>query len=108
VHLQSHTMVGLLLIATTLPITVYLLRQPHTVTPNDTHLELRDFTGTRRVDYTSIRTLAFDLHGDEHISYLCLKIHLTDGRKLKMQRLENLVLLYIFIKTRWDAALAQT
>ena len=108
VHLQRHTMVSLFLLATTLPMTVYLLRRPHTVTPNDTYLEVRDFTGTRRVDYARIRTLAFDLHGDKHISYLCLKIHLTDGRKLKMQRLENLVLLYIFIKTRWDAARAHT
>lgn len=108
IHLHRDTAAWLFLLATTLPITVYLLRQPHTVTPGDAHLEVRDFVRSRTIAYSRIRALAFDLHGDAHVAFLCLKIHLTDGRAIKVQRFENLVLLYIFIKTKWDAARGET
>lgn len=104
VYLQRFTTARLFILATTLPMMVYLLRQPHTVTPGDDHLVVKNFIRTRVIEYAHIRSLAFDLHGDKHMAYLCLKVHLTDGRKVKIQRFENLVLLYIFIKTKWDAA----
>ena len=104
VYLHRFTAAWLFILATTLPTMAYLLRQPHTVTPGDDHLVVKDFLRTRSIAYTRIRELAFGLHGDKHVAYLCVKIHLTDGRTIKMQRLENLVLLYIFIKTKWEAA----
>jgi hypothetical protein len=104
VHFRQFTGVWLFIIAMTVPMTIYLLLQPHTVKTEDNHLEVRDFIRTRIIGYTRLRKLAFGLHGDKHTAYLCIKIHLADGRTLKIQRFENLVLLYIFIKTKWDAA----
>ena len=104
VYLRHFTAAWLFILATTIPMTAYLLLQPHTVTPEDDHLEVRDFIHTRIIAYRRLRRLAFDLHGDKQTAYLCVKIHLTDGRKIKIQRFANLVLLYIFIKTKWEAA----
>lgn len=104
VHLRQFTGAWLFILATTIPMTVYLLLQPHTVKTGDDHLEVRDFIRTRVIDYGHLSKLAFGLHGDKHTAYLCVKIHLADGRMIKFQRFENLVLLYIFIMTKWDAA----
>lgn len=104
VYMRQYTGAWLFILATTVPMTVYLLLQPHTVRPEDDHLEVRDFIRTRFLDYGRFHKLAFGLHGDSHTAYLCIKIHMTDNRKIKIQRFENLVLLYIFIKTKWDAA----
>ena len=103
-NLRDFTAAWLFILATTVPMTVYLLRQPHTVTPEDDHLEVKDFVRTRIIDYARIQRLVFDLHGDQHTAYLCVKIQTTDGRKIKIQRFENLMLLYIFLKIKWDAA----
>jgi len=102
-YLRHFTAAWLFILATTIPMTTYLLLQPHTVTPEDDHLEVRDFIRTRIIAYSRLRSLAFALHGDKQAAYLCVKIHLTDGRRIKIQRLENIVLLYIFIKTKWEA-----
>jgi hypothetical protein len=106
--LRHFTTAWLFILATAAPITVYLLLQPHTVTPEDDYLEVRDFVRTRIIDYARIHKLVFDLHGDPHTAYLCVKIQMADGRKIKIQRFDNLLLLYIFLKTKWDAARRQT
>ena len=108
VKLRDFTVAWLFILATAVPMTVYLLRQPHTVTPEDDDLEIKDFIRTRIIDYARIHKLVFDLHGDQHTAYLCIKIQTTDGRKIKIQRFENLLLLYIFLKIKWDAARGRT
>jgi len=108
VYLHRFRAAWLFILATTLSATAYLLRQPHTVTPGDDRLVVKDFLRTHNIAYDRIRELTFGLHGDKHVAYLCLKIHLTDGRTIKVQRFETLVLLYIFIKTKWDAARCAT
>ena len=103
-HLREFTVAWLFILATALSMTLYLLHQPHTVTPGDDYLEIKNFIRTRIIDYARIHKLAFDLHGDGHTAYLCLKVQTADGRRIKIQRFENLLLLYIFLKIRWDAA----
>jgi hypothetical protein len=108
VYLNRYPAAGLFVLVMTLPMTAYLLLQPHTVTPDDDHLVVRDFIRTRVIAYDGIRDLAFGLHGDGQTAFLCLRVHLKDGRRIKIQRFENLTLLYIFIKTKWEAARAPT
>jgi hypothetical protein len=104
IHFRQFTGAWLFILAMTVPMTVYLLLQPHTVRTEDDHLEVRDFIRTRIIDYRRLRRLAFGLHGDKHTAYLCVKVLLADGQTIKIQRFENIVLLYIFIKTKWDTA----
>lgn len=98
------TALWLFMAAVTLPMMVYILQQPHAVTPLEDGLSLQDFMKTRFIAYDRIKGVAFDFHGDRQVSFLCVLIHLTNGRKIKIQRFENLILLFIFIMSRWDRA----
>jgi hypothetical protein len=107
VYLHHFVVAWLFILATAIPMAVYLLRQPHTVTPGDDYLEVKDFIRTRIIDYARIQGLVFGLHGDQYTAYLCVKLQTADGRQIKIQRFENLLLLYIFLKIKWDAARRQ-
>jgi hypothetical protein len=100
-YLHRFTPLWLFILTVTLPMTGYILLQPHTVAPGDDTLFVRDFVRKRFIDYTRIKRVAFDVHGDQYASFLCILVQLTNGRKIKMQRFENLILLYIFIQTKW-------
>jgi hypothetical protein len=107
-YLNRFTPVWLFILTVTLPMAAYILLQPHTVVPGDDTLVVRDFVRTRFINYTRIERVAFDFHGDQHAAFLCILIHLTNGRKIKMQRFENLILLFIFIQTKWHNARGNT
>jgi hypothetical protein len=107
-YLYRFTPAWLFVLTVTLPMIGYILLQPHTVAPGDETLFVRDFVRKRFIDYTRIKRLAFDVHGDQVAAFLCILVHLTNGRKIKMQRFENLILLFIFIQTKWHRAREQT
>jgi hypothetical protein len=104
IYRYQFTALWLFLAAVTVPMIVYILLQPHSVTPLDKGLALQDFIKTRFIAYDRIKGMAFDFHGDRQTSFLCILIHLTNGRKIKIQRFDNLILLYIFIMSRWQTA----
>jgi len=107
-YLYRFTPAWLFVLTVTLPMIGYILLQPHTVAPGDETLFVRDFVRKRFIDYTRIKRLAFDVNGDQVAAFLCILVHLTNGRKIKMQRFENLILLFIFIQTKWHRAREQT
>lgn len=107
-YLHRFTPVWLFVLTVTLPMAAYILLQPQTVVPGDDTLVVRDFVRTRFINYTRIERMTFDFHGDRHASFLCILVHLTGGRKIKMQRFENLILLFIFIQTKWHNARGKT
>jgi len=100
-YLYRYTSAWLFILTVTLPMMGYILLQPHTVVPGDDRLYVRDFVRTRFIDYIRIKQVAFDVHGDQYAAFLCILIQLTNGRKIKIQRFENLILLFIFIQTKW-------
>ena len=102
IYLQDHLAVWLFVLGTILPMAAYILRQPHTVTPLEDGLEMKDGLRTRFIAYGRIAAIGFALHGDTHTAYLCVRLHLTDGRRIKVQRFDNLVLLFLFMKTKWE------
>lgn len=108
VVLQGQLFVWLFLLAATLPMAVYILRQPHTVTPGESGLEVKDFLRTRFIPYAQITAIEFDLYGDRQTAYLCIRVKLVGGRRLTVLRLENLVLLYLVMTTRWRRYRAET
>lgn len=101
IYLHDHIVVWLLILAMTLPMAVFILLQPHTVIPREEGLLLRDYLRTRFIAYEHITAMAFDLLGDKHSAYLCIRVRLATGRAIKIQRLENLVLLFLYMKTKW-------
>jgi hypothetical protein len=103
-YLYRFTPVWLFVLTITLPMAIYILLQPHTVAPEDEMLVVRDFVRTRFIDYSRIERVAFDFHGDRQAALLCILVHLTNGRKIKIQRFENLTLLFMFIQTKWHNA----
>ena len=103
-YLYRFTPVWLFVLTITLPMALYILLQPHTVAPENEMLVVRDFVRTRCIDYARIERVAFDFHGDRQAAFLCILVHLTNGRKIKIQRFENLTLLFIFIQTKWHNA----
>jgi hypothetical protein len=107
-YLYRFTAAWLFILTVTLPMIGYILLQPHTVTPGEDSLHVRDFVRTRFIDYTRIKRVAFDVHGDQYTSFLCVLVQLTNGRTIKIQRFENLILLFIFIKTKWDRSREKT
>jgi hypothetical protein len=107
-YLYRFTPVWLFVMTVTLPMIGYILLQPHTVAPGDETLFVRDFVRKRFIDYTRIKRLTFDVHGDQYAAFLCILVQLTNGRKIKMQRFENLILLFIFIQTKWQNARGKT
>lgn len=104
IYRYEFTSIWLFMAAVTLPMIGYILLQPHAVTPVEDGLSLQDFMKTRFIAYDRIKHIAFDFHGDRQVSFLCILIHLTNGRKIKIQRFENLILLFIFIMSRWNMA----
>ena len=108
VYLQRFTLPWYFICAMTLPIMVYILRLPHTVSPGEDTLVVKSWMATRRIDYGRIEGVAFGFHGDRRTSYLCILVRLTDGRRIKIQRFENLILLYICIWSQWQMHQAQT
>jgi hypothetical protein len=103
-YLYRFTPVWLFVLTITLPMALYILLQPHTVAPEDEMLVVKDFVRTRFIDYGRIERVVFDFHGDRQAAFLCILVHLVNGRKIKMQRFENLILLFIFIQTKWHNA----
>jgi hypothetical protein len=104
IYQYEFTALWLFMAAVTLPMMGYILLQPHAVTPLEDGLSLQDFMKTRFIAYDRIKAIAFNFHGDRQVSFLCILIHLTNGRKIKIQRFENLILLFIFIMSRWHMA----
>ena len=102
VYLHHFTLAWWFIIAATIPMIVYILRQPHTVTPEDDRLLVQDSINIRAIAYDRIKQIAFDFHGDRHIAYLCIIIRLHDNRDIKIQRFENLILLFIFMFHKWQ------
>ena len=101
VYIQRFTMPWYFICAMTLPMMIYILWLPHTVTPGDDNLVVKSWVATRRIAYGRIARVAFGFHGDRKTAYLCLLVHLTDGRCIKIQRFENLILLFICIWSQW-------
>jgi hypothetical protein len=92
----------LLVVAMTVPIGVSLVLQPIEVTPSDEGLRVRDFFRLRLVPYSAIGALAFDVRGDLNYSFLRIILTLRSGRRIKITRFENLILLFIIIKAHWN------
>jgi hypothetical protein len=90
----------LLVVAMTLPIGISLVLQPIEVTPAPDGLRVRDFLRRRLVPYDAIKSLAFDVRGDLNYSFLRIILILHSGRRIKISRFENMILLYIMIKAR--------
>jgi hypothetical protein len=93
----------LLVVAMTLPIGISLVLQPIEVTPHEDGLRVRDFCRRRLIPYADIRSLDFDVRGDLNLSFLRIMLTLNNGRRIKISRFENLVLLFIIIKARRPA-----
>lgn len=90
----------LLVVAMTLPIGVSLVLQPIEVTPAREGLRVRDFFRRRLVPYDAIESLAFDVRGDLNYSFLRMILTLHNGRRIKISRFENMLLLFIMVKAR--------
>ncbi len=91
----------LLVVAMTLPIGVSLVLQPIEVTPDKDGLRVRDFLRRRFIPYDNIRALHFDVRGDLNFSFLRIILTTHQGRRIKISRFENLILLFIMIKAHW-------
>ncbi len=100
--LESFEPAMLMIVAMTVPIMVSLVLQPIEVTPDEDGLHVRNFVRQRLVPYEAIETLRFDVRGDLHVSFLRVMLGLRGGRRIKITRFENLILLYIVIKSYRD------
>jgi hypothetical protein len=100
--LEGRIAVWLFLAAALLPMALYVLRQPHTVTLLESGLEVKDYVRTRFIPYAQIASIRFDRYGDKQTAYLCIRVQLSSGRRLTLLRLENLVLLYLMMVFQWE------
>ncbi len=96
-----------LVVAMTVPIAVSLVLQPIEVTPEAEGLRVRDFIRRRTIPYDAIETLDFDVRGDLNYSFLRIVLTTHNGRRIKISRFENLILLFIIIKANWDPQAAR-
>ncbi len=101
--LESFEPAMLLIVAMTVPIMVSLVLQPIEVTPDEDGLHVRNFVRQRLIPYEAIETLRFDVRGDLHVSFLRVMLDLRGGRRIKITRFENLILLFIVIKAYKNA-----
>ena len=88
----------LLVVVMTIPISISLVLQPIEVTPAPDGLHVRDFCRRRLIPYAGIKTLTFDARGDLHVSFLRILLILENGRRIKISRFDNLILLFILIE----------
>ena len=91
----------LLVLVMTLPISIHLILQPIEVTPSPQGLHVRDFCRRRLIPYGAIENLTFDARGDLHVSFLRVLLILRNGRRIKISRFDNLILLFILIEHYW-------
>ncbi len=96
-----------MIVAMALPIMIALVLQPIEVTPDADGLHVRNFIRQRLVPYDAIQSLSFDVRGDLHVSFLRVMLGIRDGRRIKITRFENLILLFIMIKANWDTHTAR-
>ena len=99
--LEGRLLVWLFIVVATLPMAFHVLRQPHTVTPRKKGLEVKDFLRTRFIPWARITAIGLDLYGDKQTAYLCIRVQLAGGRRITVLRLENLILLYLMMTSRW-------
>ena len=92
----------LLVLAMTVPIGVSVALQPIEVTPEAEGLRVRDFLRRRFIPYDAITKLDFDVRGDLNYSFLRIILTTHNGRRIKISRFENLILLFIIIKANWS------
>lgn len=100
--LDGRIVVWLVLAAATLPMAIYVLRQPHTTTVSEEGIEVTNFLRTRFIPYSQISAIRFDRYGDKQSAYLCLRVQLVGGRRITLLRLEHLVLLYLMMILQWE------
>jgi hypothetical protein len=91
----------LIVAAMTIPIGIHLVLQPIEVRPDTDGVYVRDFCRRRLVPYAAIETLTFDARGDLHVSFLRILVILRNGRRIKISRFDNLILLFILIEHYW-------
>ena len=106
--LDSFEPAMLMIVAMTLPILIILVLQPIEVTPDEDGLHVRNFIRRRLIPYDAIQSLTFDVRGDLHVSFLRVMLGTRDGRRIKITRFENLILLFIMIKANWDTHAARS
>ena len=102
-YLQTFEPAMLLIFAIAVPIMISLVLQPIEVTPDSNGLHVRNFVRRRQIPYSDIETLAFDVRGDLHVSFLRVLLGLRGGRRIKITRFENMILMYILIQSYWHA-----
>jgi hypothetical protein len=76
---------------------IHLMNRPLSIVLSEKNFLIRNSLFKKIFNYTDIKELDFKLVGHEYSTYLAIIIHLFNGKKLKMQRFDNIILCYIFL-----------
>jgi hypothetical protein len=55
------------------------------------------FLFKKKFEYSDIKALEFNLIGSDYSTYLAINIHLRNGKKVKMQRFNQIILCFILL-----------
>lgn len=84
---------------------IHLMRRPLSISFSDENFIIRNLFFKKIFRYSDIKGLDFSLTGHEYSTYLVINIHLKNGKKLKIQRFNDITLCYIYLVSRYKSFL---
>ena len=76
---------------------IHLMNRPLSIFLSDNQFLIRSMLFRKIFSYADIKDLDFKLIGSDYSTSLAINIQLTDGRKFRIQRFNNLILCFILL-----------
>lgn len=84
---------------------IHLMKRPLRISFSEENFIIKDLFFKKTFGYSDISDLDFSLTGHEYSTYLVINIHLKNGKKLKIQRLKDITLCYIYLTSKYKSSL---
>jgi hypothetical protein len=83
---------------------IHLMRRPLVISFSEDHFIIKSLFFKKSFRYSHVNELGFTLTGHEYSAYLVINIHMTDGKKIQLQRLRDITLCYIYLTARYRSS----
>ncbi len=78
-------------------LSIHLMNRPLSISLFEKSFLIGSFLFKKKFEYSDIKALEFNLIGSDYSTYLAINIHLRNGKKVKMQRFNQIILCFILL-----------
>ena len=82
------------------PIGIFILKQPFSLTLDDHSLTVRNLLRERAINFSEIENIDFEVKSNDYGSTLCILIELKSRREMTIKKFENIILFFIMLQIK--------